>query len=132
MKRTFVFLMLAPVTVFFTVLLTSVAVAGTRYLDFAAFVALVLSILALPMSAISAAIDGFLVRAFPISLRVYLTATVGAVIATGEALAVFSSLLTPSIVIALAIGGALFMAACSLLSHDYSDRQGRGFEPACA
>jgi hypothetical protein len=131
MKRAFVFLVLAPVSVFFMVLLICVAVAGTRSLDFAYFGAGVLSILTLPVSAITGAIDGFLVRACPISSRVYLTAIVGATIAMG-ALAVFSSLLPPSIVMMLAIGGAVVMGACSLLSHDYSGRQRYFIEPVSA
>jgi hypothetical protein len=132
MKRAFVFLVVAPVSVFFMVALMCVNVAGTKSLDFACVVGAVLAILSFPMSAISAAVDGFLARAFPISLRVYLTAIVGATIATAAALAVFSSLLSPSIVMALALGGALLMAACSLLSNDYSDQQRHCLEPASA
>ncbi|MCA6115733.1 hypothetical protein J6524_12640 [Bradyrhizobium sp. WSM 1738] len=132
MKRAFVFLVLAPVTVFFAALMIWVATAGPRDLDFACVVAVVLSILTLPMSAISWISDEFLVRAFPISLRVYLIAMVGATAATAEILAVFSSLFPPSIVMALATGGAIVMAACSLLSHDYSGGQRRCLEPARA
>jgi hypothetical protein len=132
MKRAFVFLVLAPVSVFFTVLLMCAAAAGTRSLDFACLVAVVLSVLSLPMSAISAAVDGFLAHAFPITLRVYLTAIVGATIATAVSLAVFSSLLPASIVMALALGGAIVMAGCSLLSHDYSGEQRHGLEPVGA
>lgn len=119
MKRAFVFLGLAPVSVFCTVLLMCVN-AGTKSLDFACVVGVVLAVLSLPMAAISAAIDGYLARAFPISLRALLVASVGATVATGETLAVFSSLLSPSIIMALALGAALVMAACSLLSHDES------------
>jgi hypothetical protein len=52
---------------------------------------------------------------------VCLTAIVGATVATGEA-AVFSSLLPPSLVMALAMGGAAVAGACSLLSHNSSGR----------
>lgn len=128
MKRAFVFLVLAPVAVFLTVLLICLAVAGTKYLGFACFGAMALSILTLPMSATAAVIDGFLARTCPISSRVYLIVIVGAAIATGEA-AVFSSLLPPSLVMALAIGGASVMGACSLLSHDYSGRAETAIEP---
>jgi hypothetical protein len=132
MKRAFVFLVVAPVSVFFTVLLLWVVAAGTRSLDFACAVAAVLSILTLPMAAISWTTDEFLVRAVPVSLRAYLTAIVGATAAMGELLAVFNSLFPTSIVMTLAIGGAVVMGACSLLSHDYGGQQGTSIEPAIA
>ena len=132
MKRAFVFLVVAPVSVFFTVLLLWVVAAGTRSLDFACVVAVVLSILTLPMSAICWTTDEFLVRAFPVSLRAYLTAIVGATAAMGELLAVFNSLFPTSIVMTLAIGGAVVMAACSLLSDDYCGQQGNSIEPVVA
>jgi hypothetical protein len=128
MKRALVFLVLAPVSVFFTVLLICVAVAGTRSLDFAWFGATALTVLTLPMSATAAVIDGCLARTCPISSRVYLIVIAGATIATGEA-AVFSSLLPSSLMMALAIGGASVMGACSLLSHDYSGRTETAIEP---
>lgn len=128
MKRAFVFLVLAPASVFVTVLLVCLAVAGTKSLDFACFGALALSVLTLPMSATAAVIDGFLARACPISARVYLIVIAGATIATAEA-AVFSSLLPSSLMMALAIGGASVMGACSLLSHDYSGRPNVATQP---
>ncbi len=128
MKRAFVFGVLAPAFVFLAVLLTCLAVAGAKSLGFAWFGATALSILALPMSATAAVIDGFLARTCPVSSRVYLIVMVGAAIATGEA-AVFSSLLPSSLVVALAIGGAGVMGACSLLSNDYSVRSGTADEP---
>ncbi len=129
MKRAFVFLVLGlRVAISLTVLLICLAVAGTKSLDFAYFGAIALSILTLPISAAAAAVDGFLARSCPISSRVYLAAIVGATIATGEA-AVFSSLLPPSIVTALAIGGAAVMGACALMSHDYSGRPGTAMKP---
>jgi hypothetical protein len=64
MKRAFVFLVLAPVTVFFAVLLTWVVATGTDSLDFGCLVAGVPSIFALPMSAISWTADEFLARDF--------------------------------------------------------------------
>ena len=128
MKRAFVFLVLAPVAVFFTVLMICLAVAGTKYFGIAWFGAMSLSILTLPMSATAAVIDGFLARTCPISSRVYLIVIVGAMIATGEA-AVFSSLLPSSLMMALAIGGASVMGACALLSHDYSVRPDATVEP---
>jgi len=131
MKRAFIFLVVAPVSVFCTVLLMCVD-AGMKSLDFVCVVGVVLAILSLPMAAISAAIDGYLARAVPVSLRASVIAGVGATIAAGETLAVFSSLLSPSIIMALAVGAALVAAACTLLSHDYGDRPRCGLEPAGA
>lgn len=132
MKRAFVFLVLAPVTVFFAVLLTWVVLTGPQSLDFGCLVAAVLAICALPMSVISWIADEFLARDFPISLRATLTAIVGATAVTTELSVVFGSLFPSSIVMALAIGGAIVMAAGSLLSHDHGHRQPHRFEPAGA
>ena len=132
MKRAFVFLLLAPVTVFFAVLLTWVALTGPQSLDFGCLVAGVLAIFALPMSAISWIADEFLARDFPILPRATLTAIVGAAAVTAELSVVFGSLFPSSIVMALATGGAIVMAACSLLSNDYGHRQAHRFEPAGA
>jgi len=132
MKRAFVFLVLAPVTVFFTVLLMWVAFTGTQSFDFGCLVAGVLSIFALPMSAISWTADEFLARDFPIPGRASLTAIVGATAVTAELSVVFGSLFPSSIVMAVATGGAIVMAVCSLLSNDYSGRQGHRLEPAVA
>ena len=118
MKRAFVFLVVAPVSVFVMVLLSCVAIFGGKSADLATLCAVVLAVVTLPASVIAGLADGYL-SVLPISLRAYLTAMVGAAIATGEALVLFSSLLPPSIVLTLAIGGAVLMGACSLLSHDY-------------
>ena len=130
MKRAFVFLIGAPVTVFFAVLLAWVVATGTRSLDFGCLVAGVLSAFALPMSMIGWMADELLARAFPVSLRVCSVALVGAMVAAAVVLIVFSSLLPSSIMMTLAIGGAVFMAVCSLLSHDFGDRQEHRLEPA--
>ena len=132
MKRAFVFLVLAPVTVFFAVLLTWVVLTGPQSLDFGCLVAAVLAICALPMSVISWIADEFLARDFPILLRAPLTAIVGATAVTVEISAVFSSLFPSAIVMALAIGGAIVMAAGSLLSNDYSGEPRRELRPAGA
>ena len=132
MKRAFVFLVAAPATVFFAVLLTWVVATGTDSLDFGCLVAGVLSIFALPMSAVSWAADEFLARDFPISGRTSLTAIVGATAVTAEISAVFNSLFPSSIVTALAAGGAIVVAACSLLSNNYSGRRQECLEPANA
>ncbi|WP_157088493.1 hypothetical protein [Bradyrhizobium jicamae] len=131
MKRAFVFLVLAPASVFSTVVLTWIAVVDTRSLDFACLCGAVLAILTLPTSAITGAIDGFFVRACPFPSRACLTAIAGATVATAET-AVFSTLLSPTIVAMLALGSAVVAGACSLLSNDYSGRQRYFAEPISA
>ena len=122
MKRVLVFLVVAPVSVFVMVFLLCVTIFGGKSVDLAALCGVVLAVVTLPASVAAGLADGYL-RVLPISLRAYLTAMVGAAIATGESLLLFSSLLPPSIVLTLAVGGAIVMGACSLLSHDYSGRQ---------
>jgi hypothetical protein len=130
MKRAFVFLVVAPLSVFVMVL-SCVTIFGGKSVDLAALCAIVLAVVTLPASVTAGFADGYL-RILPISLRAYLTAMVGAAIATGEALVLFSSLLPPSIVLTLAVGGAVVMGACSLLSHDYGGRQRHSLEPVSA
>jgi hypothetical protein len=130
MKRAFVFLVVAPLSVFVMVL-SCVTIFGGTSVDLAALCAIVLAVVTLPASVTAGFADGYL-RILPISLRAYLTAMVGAAIATGEALVLFSSLLPPSIVLTLAVGGAVVMGACSLLSHDYGGRQRHSLEPVSA
>jgi hypothetical protein len=130
MKRAFVFLVVAPLSVFVMVL-SCVTIFGGKSVDLAALCAIVLAVVTLPASVTAGFADGYL-RILPISLRAYLTAMVGAAIATGEALVLFSSLLPPSIVLTLAGGGAVVMGACSLLSHDYGGRQRHSLEPVSA
>jgi hypothetical protein len=132
MKRAFVFLVLAPVTVFFAVLLTWVVLTGPQSLDFGCLVAGVLAISALPMSVISWIADEFLARDFPILGRATLTAIVGATAVTAGISVVFGSLFPSSIVMALATGGAIVMGAGSLLSNDYSGELRRELKPASA
>ena len=132
MKRAFVFLVAAPVTVFFTVLLIWVAATGADSFDFGCLVAGVLSILALPVSAISWTADEFLGRALPVSLRMCLTALIAATATAAEVLAVFNTLFPPSIMMTLAICGAMVMAMGSLLSNDHNGRQQLCLEPAGA
>jgi hypothetical protein len=132
MKRALIFLVAAPVTVFFAILSIWVVATGPDSLDFGCLVAGVLSVFALPMSVISWIADEFLARDLPIPLRASLTAIVGATAVTAEISAVFSSLFPSSIVMALATGGAIVMAGCSLLSHDHGQQHADRFEPAGA
>jgi hypothetical protein len=87
---------------------------------------MLLFLFTLPVSALSASFDGYLARSLPLSLRAPLTAIVGATVAGGLAGALFSCLLPPSMLMWFAIGGAVCMGACSLLSHDYGKRQRPG------
>lgn len=125
MKRAFVFLLLAPLSLFCMVLFAGTDSADTKSLGVACVVGMVLAVLSLPMAAIAAAVDGYLAPAVPVALRAGLTAGVGATVATAESFALFSTLLSPSILMAFTLGGALVSAASSLLSHDYSGGQGR-------
>jgi hypothetical protein len=125
MKRAFVFLLLAPISLFCMVLFFGTDATDTKSLGIACVVGMVLAVLSLPMAAIGAAVDGYLAPAVPVGLRACLTAGVGATVATAESLALFSTLLSPSILMAFTLGGALVSAASSLLSNDYSGRQGR-------
>jgi hypothetical protein len=122
MKRAVVFLALGPASVF---LVWSICVAGARGPagGFVAFVGMLLFLFTLPVSALSAAFDGYLARALPLPLRALLTAIVGATVAGGLACALFSCLFPPSMLTWFAIGGAICMGACSLLSHDYGGRR---------
>ena len=105
MKRAFVFLVLAPVAVFLTVLLIGLAVAGTKYFGFAWFGATALSILTLPMSATAASHRWISGTHCPISSRACLIVIVGATIASVRP-CVFSSLCASSLMMALAIGAS--------------------------
>ena len=136
MKRALVFMLLAPVSVFFTVftVLSMLAGPSTKSPGLAPVVAMALSLLALPASAITGAVDGYLARVLPIALRASLTAIVGAMagatVPCGFAFATLSRFPPPSILMLFAIGGAVVMGACSLLSHDYSGRLRPSNEPA--
>jgi hypothetical protein len=128
MKRALVFMLLAPVSVFFIVFTVLLMLAGpsAKSPGLAPFVAMALSLLTLPASAITGAVDGYLARVLPITLRASLTAIVGAMagaaVPCGFAFVMLSRLPPPSILMLFAIGGAVVMGACSLLSYDYSGR----------
>jgi phosphatidylglycerophosphate synthase len=121
MKRPFVFLLLGPSSVAATFLLATLCAEGARSTDFAQLCSAALFVFALPVSAITGLIDGYLARALPLASRAPLTALAGAMIAVTPVLALLhGSMLreTPLISTWFAIGGALSMGACSLLSHD--------------
>jgi hypothetical protein len=122
MKRAVVFLVLGPASVCFAWSIF-VAGAGGPAGGFVAFVGILLFLFTLPVSALSASFDGYLARALPLPLRALLTAIVGATVAGGLACALFRCLFPPSILMGFAVGGAVCMGICSLLSHDYGKRQ---------
>ena len=114
MQRTLVFLLPGTMLVY--------AVAWTIYMptgiDLAdpvvRFYAVMLLVLSFLSSAIARLIDGHLVQTFSIGLRASLTAFAGAAIAILLGITLPQWMLIP-----LAIGAALSMAVCSLLSNDY-------------
>jgi hypothetical protein len=128
MKRAVVFLVLGPASVFLTWSIF-VAGAGGPAGGFVAFVGMLLFLFTLPVAALSASFDGYLARALPLPLRAPLTAIVGATVAGGLLLALnrmmfpHGTTLPLEILTPFAIGGAVCMGACSLLSHDYGKRQ---------
>jgi hypothetical protein len=125
MKRVLVFLLLAPTLVAFTVWLMIVPAGTGLGVDLSELCAVALFSFTFVVSAITWPIDGYLAGALPIPLRAPLTAIVGAGTAVGLALALASmmvsrwTMLPQSILLPFAIGGALGMGACSLLSNDY-------------
>lgn len=119
MKRGFIFLLLGPASVFLVFLVPVVIHAGLRSLDLPLYIAMTLFFLTFIVAAITAPVDGYLARALPIPLRMPIAAIVGGTVGAGEAL-----LLSPHWFLQpFAIGGAICMGMCSLLSHDYGKRQ---------
>jgi len=114
MKRALVFLLLGPALV---VLATWVAV-GMPNDAFAVNVAVLLFVCTFLVSGVVALLDGSLAQAFPISVRAPLTAVVGAIAAAGLPVALLGRM-PQDLSMLFGIGGAFYMGACSLLSHDY-------------
>lgn len=113
MKRTLVFLLLGPASV---VLAVWVGFGAPTHPSVAVIAMILFLLISLP-SAMAALVDGYLARSIPILGRVGLTAIAGAALAS-LAFALF--IMPPqSILNTFAIGSALYMAACSLLAHDY-------------
>jgi hypothetical protein len=134
MKRALMFLLLGPALVVTAWLIFIAAIEGLRSpVD---LVATVLFIFTFVVAAITGLVDGCLARDLPIHLRTLLTASVGALIAWSLAYALFRGVFSPMsiswLLMPFAIGGAVVMGACSLLSHDYSGRQRHSIEPVSA
>jgi hypothetical protein len=113
MKRALVFLLLAPIL---SVLAAEVAHGGSNDLlmltgGFVLFCSLI-------VSAVSGVVDSALVQEMPISLRAPCIAIVGAIIAVG----LMGGRVSQLELTVVAVGGALCMGLCSLLSHNYRRR----------
>ena len=119
MKRAVVFLVLGPALAFFTTWLIYFAEGGSGSGYIAATVSILLFSFTWLVAMITWAIDGFLAHALPLPLRAPLTAIVGATVAVGLFLGLGGCFLPLWISTPFAIGGALCMGACSVLSHDY-------------
>ena len=138
MKRTMTFLLLGPSLVTLAVWMVAVAIAGRIDDAFVAISATASFLLALPVSAIAALVDGYLARTLPAPLRAPLTAAIGAALASGLVLTLFTIMFSrpvPPEVINGALCAGLFlllpMGVCSLLSNDI-DLKRHTIEPACA
>ena len=70
------------------------------------------------VSAVTGLIDGMLSRILPVAWRAPLTALSGALLAIGLPAALLGPM-PQELSIAVGVVGALCMAVCSLLSHDY-------------
>jgi hypothetical protein len=133
MKRALMFLLLGPALVVVPWLIFIAAIDGLKGpVD---FVATVLFLFTFVVATITGLVDGYLARALPIRLRTLLTASVGATTAWLLAYAFFTEVFSPStstslVLMPFAIGGAIVMGACALLSHNYSDEPEPSIVPA--
>jgi hypothetical protein len=115
MKRASVFLLLGPASVVFAVWVGF----GAPARPIVAIIAMILFLLISLPSAMAGLVDGCLARKFPILVRAPLTAIAGSALAVGFARALIGVMPRPDELIPFAIGSALYMGVCSLLSHDY-------------
>ena len=119
MKRALVFLLLGPASVVFAIWAAFRAPVDRLV----AIIAMLLFSFTFLVSAIAGLVDGCLARPFPILARAPLTAIAGAALAVGLVLTLFGITPQPKEVMPFAIICALYMGACSLLSHDYGSWQ---------
>ncbi|MBR1274233.1 hypothetical protein [Bradyrhizobium sp. AUGA SZCCT0283] len=139
MKRTVTFLLLGPLLVTLAVWMVAVAIAGRIDDAFVAICATASFLFALPVSAITGLMDGYLARGLPSLLRASLTAAIGASLASGLFLTLFTIMFSrpvPPEVMNGALCAGFFlllpMGLCSLLSDDDGNRRQHLIEPACA
>jgi hypothetical protein len=127
MKRALVFLLLGPALAVAAWLTYVAAVEGLRG-HFVGASAMILFIFTFFVAAITGLVDGYLARALPVYLRVPVTAIAGGTIAVSLVLGLAWTMVLHFITLPqwiwmpFAIGGALCMGGCSLLSSEY----GRG------
>jgi hypothetical protein len=124
MKRIFVFLLLGPMLVAFLPWSITAAAGGRIKGGFDELCAVILFAFTLLVSAISLPIDQYLAHALPLALRAPLIAIAGAMIAAGPVFALVRIVLPqwakqPQwVLMPFAIGGAVCMGLCSVLSTD--------------
>jgi hypothetical protein len=133
MKRALMFLLLGPALVVVPWLIFIAAIDGLRGpVD---IVATLLFLFTFLVATIAGLVDGCLARALPIRLRTLMTASVGAITAWILAYAFFTGIFSSStsttlLLMSFALGGAIVMGACALLSSDYGDARGPSIVPA--
>jgi hypothetical protein len=116
MRRAFMFLLVAPISVatIWTIYAT-VNHAPNGFVELVAFGLLVFTLLVATLAALA---DSLMASTLPALVRAPLTGLVGAAIPASVILAYDGCLLPPSLVTPFGIGGALCMGICSLLSND--------------
>ena len=114
--RTLVFLVLGPLLGIFELMAYEAAFGGFGQL--LPIIMGVVFVFGLLVSVVTGIIDSILARTLAISVRVPLAALSGAVLAVGPPTALLGRMPLESSM-AIAVVGALNMAACALLSHRY-------------
>jgi hypothetical protein len=117
MKRALAFLVFGPVLAAVTTLLV-MSQAGWSDHGFAKIFATAVFFFTLPVSAMTACLDGVLTD-MRIPLRAALTAATGALVASVLAFVLFNCLFPPAAWLYFAFGGAACMGVCSVLAHDF-------------
>lgn len=115
MKRALVFLLLEPIFGAWLHLLA----AGGKFSGVFGEAGAAALLLSLVISAVTGPVDGMLAHALPISLRAPLIAFIGAAVTIGPIIAVGGKMISPVVLTAFVVSGALSAGACSLLSHNY-------------
>jgi len=127
MKRAFVFLVAAPVSVFIVACVLLGAAAGVKSNGLFLIPAAWLALITVSVAVLAGALDAFLARALAVPLRAPLVAAAGAIAVSGLTFGlvylVFNQLPEQELLAYVAIGGAACMGACSLLANDYGWRQ---------
>jgi hypothetical protein len=120
MKRALVFLVAAPVLVAISAWLVVLQLHGHADCGDANALATILFFFVLPVSTVTGVLDEYLARAFPILLRLPITAAIGALAATGLAFVLFREFLASSSLPYFTLGGATCAGLCSLFVNAYA------------